>query len=148
MRNERGENLAPEKMSEKPPRRLFLRIVNRIRAEKKLAASKRKTVYFLLALGGSFVAFMAACAAVQSALVQSELIRIFSLLVSDPVEIVANWRDFGLFVIESLPVTAFAIFLVTLLALLESAKYAIKNMADILSSRKQIHLQSRAYGSK
>jgi len=125
------------------PRHLFARIMNRIRAEKKLASAKRCAVCSFAALGGSLAIFLAACFAVQNALVQSELVKIFSLIFSDPAEIVANWQDFGTFVIESLPVAAIIGFLVSLLALLWSAKFTSKYLVETISTQKKIRRQLR-----
>lgn len=130
---------------DKPPKRLFKRIIARLNLEKKLASSRRRTLYFILALVGSLAAFLVACAALQNVLVQSELLKILSLAFSDPKTILANWQDFGLLVLESLPVISLAIFFIALFAFLESLKYAVKYLAQALSWSKKI---KQTYGYK
>jgi len=139
-----GENSGTENIAtDKPPQSLFLRILDRIRAEQKLASAKRHTFYSFIALGGSLAIFLAACAAVQSEFVRTELIKILSLIISDPAEIVANWQDFGLFVIESLPVAALVGFFFSLWALLGSAKYTAKYITETISAQRKIRRQLR-----
>lgn len=129
----------------KPPKRLFGRIITRLNSEKKLDSSRKKTLYFAFALIVSFLAFLTICVALQNVLVQSELLRILSLAFSDPKAILANWQDFGLLVLESLPAVSLAIFFVGLVIFLWSLKYVAKYLAQMLFWSKRIHKQSHGY---
>ncbi len=124
--------------SPKPPKQLFERIITRLKMEKKLAVSRRRMLYFVFILAGTFAGFIVTCAALQNILVQSELLKILSLVFSDPKVVLANWQDFGLFVLESLPAISLAIFFVALFVLLGSLKYAVKYLAQMLSWSKKI----------
>ena len=116
---------------ETPPAYLFGRIMKRIGIERKLALSKKRAAYFSFAFAGSLAAFFATLLTLSGALIQSELAKFFSVIFSDPMVAAANWQDFGLFFLESLPVTYLVIFLAALFALLQSVKYAAKNFADV-----------------
>ena len=93
---------------------------------------------FTVALVGSAIAFLAAFFALEGALIQSEFLKLASLLFSDPATIAADWVDFGSFFLESLPVIYLSIFLASLFALLELLKYAAKYASDTLSLSKLV----------
>lgn len=131
--------------SVKPPKRLLGRIMSRLDSEKKLGSSKKKVVYFTLALFVSFAAFLAVGAALQSVLVQSELLRILSLVFSDPKDILANWQDFSFLILESLPAVSLAIFFVAFFIFLGSLKYVSKYLAQMLSWSRRINKQTYGY---
>ncbi len=116
-----------------PPAYLYGRITNRIRAEKKLAAARKKAAYFFFALAGSAVAFFVTFVALEGALVQSEIFRILSLIVSDPRTVAADWANFSSFFLESLPIVYLALFLASIFVLLESLKYASKYANETFS---------------
>lgn len=128
-----------------PPAHLFHRITDRIRSEEKIMTLRRRAVCFTFAFGVSVIAFLGACVALQSVLVQSELLQVLSLLFSDPEAVLVNWRDFGLFVLESLPALSLVGLLGTLFILLASAKYAVQYFAKMLSVVK--HARRHLYES-
>jgi len=134
-----------DKAARKPLDWLFRTILGRISAEKKFTASRRRVIYFSVALFGSFIAFLLACAVLQSALVQSELLRILSLVVSNPKMIISNWSDFGLFVIESLPAFSIILFFSALLISLLLAKYAVKYLARMISLSKYLRKHQHGF---
>jgi len=119
--------------------------MSRLDSEKKLGSSKKKVVYFTLALFVSFAAFLAVGAALQSVLVQSELLRILSLVFSDPKDILANWQDFSFLILESLPAVSLAIFFVAFFIFLGSLKYVSKYLAQMLSWSRRINKQTYGY---
>ncbi len=121
-----------------PPSCLCGKIMNRIRAEKKFEVVRKRTVFFVFALFGSAIAFLAAFLSLEGALAESQIFKLLSLIVSDPLSIAANWLDFGSFLLESLPVVYLAVFLTTLLVLLESLKYAAKYASDTFSFSKLV----------
>ncbi len=131
--------------SVEPPKRLFHRILSRLNLEKKLETSRERTLYFTFALIFSLAAFLLVCVALQNVLVQSELLRILSLLFSDPKAVLANWRDFSLLVLESLPAVSLAIFFAATLLFLGSLKYVAKYLAQMLSWSERIKKIKHGY---
>jgi len=121
-----------------PPPCLFGRIVSRIRTEKKIAASRKKAAYFTFAFAGSIAAFIGAAFALEGALIESELLKLLSVIFSDPGTAIANWQDFSFFFLELLPVAYIVLFLTSLFALLESLKYVVKYFSGTLSLSKLI----------
>jgi len=117
----------------RPPRALFSRVMSRIKTEKQLAAAWRRAVYLSIALGASAAAFTSAIIVLQGALFGSELVRVLSLVFSDPATILVDWQDFSMFFLESLPVMSIVLFLAALFALLASLKYMAKNIAIVRS---------------
>jgi hypothetical protein len=120
------------------PKKLFEQIVKRIRIEKQLASARKKAVYFSVALALSAIAFFLALATLRGTLNQSEFARAFSLVLSDPGAVLANWYDFALFALESLPVVSVLIFFAALLVLLESLKYIARYIGRAVSLEKTI----------
>ena len=121
-----------------PPAYLLGKIVARISTEKEIAAAKRKAAYFSLALTGSVAVFSAALFSLWGSLIESEIIKLFSVFVSDPGASFANWQDSALFLLESLPVAHLAIFLVALLAVLHSLKYLAKYTSNAFSLSRSV----------
>ncbi|HUZ92413.1 MAG TPA: hypothetical protein VNG29_00240 [Candidatus Paceibacterota bacterium] len=107
--------------------------MSRIKTEKQLAAAWRRAVYLSIALGASAAAFTSAIIVLQGALFGSELVRVLSLVFSDPATILVDWQDFSMFFLESLPVMSIVLFLAALFALLASLKYMAKNIAIVRS---------------
>ena len=114
-----------------PPVYLFDKVIKRINSERELAVVRKKAVYFSLALIGSLVLFLAAFISLSGTLIQSEILKLLSVFVSDPGASLANWRNFGLFLLEALPVVHLALFFAALLAVLQSLKYVVKNLTNI-----------------
>ncbi len=125
--------------------RLFKRITDRIRSEEKLLTLRRRTILFSLASGVSTVAFVGFCFLLQSALVQSELLRALSLVFSDPEAVLMNWRDFGLLVLESTPAVSLAGVFAVLFLLILSAGYAVRYFAKMISLVRQTRMHSHEY---
>ncbi len=136
MERERENESFEEAKSVVPPAYLFGRIMSRIGIEKKLTASRKKTAYFSFALAVSIAAFMGALFALKGALIESEVSKLISVIVSDPGTAAADWQDFVFFLLESLPVAYIAMFLGSLFALLESLKYMAKYAGDTFSFSK------------
>lgn len=114
-----------------PPQHLAERIINRIRIEKDIAVSKRRAIFAFSALVGSIGAFCAAIIAFGGAFLESELMQLLSLFVSDPQSVLASGYDSALSILESLPITYITIFLTAFLAVLASARCAVRYAARI-----------------
>ena len=112
--------------------------MDRVRFEKKITSVRKRVFYFSVAFCGSVAVFLAACLALQNALVQSELIQILSLVFSNPGAIITNWQDFGLFVLESLPTLSFAGFLLAVILLVASARFAVRYATELLKLAKYL----------
>lgn len=123
-----------------PPAYFFNRVINRINTEKELVASKRKAAYFSIALAGSATLFSVTLLSLGGSLIESEVLKLLSVFVSDPGASLANWQDSGLFFLESLPVAHLALFLVALLAVLQSLKYVAKYTSNIFSLSKPLKI--------
>jgi hypothetical protein len=135
-REHEGSFEGPE--SVKPPALLFERIMKRIGVEKKIAASKRKAAYFTIALACSAAALFAAFFSLEGALIQSEILKLLSVIAMDPGTAAANWQNFGLFFLESFPVAYAAIFLFALFILLESLTYIARNTSELFSLARSV----------
>ena len=118
--------------------KLLSRIMDRMRFEKKITSVRRRFFYFSAAFCGSVAVFLGACLALQNALVQSELFQILSLLFSNPGAIIANWQDFGLFVLESLPTLSFAGFLLAAVLLIASARFVVRYAVELVKLAKRL----------
>lgn len=116
-----------------PPAYLFNRVVNRINTEKEITSSKRKAAYFSIALAGSVTLFGVALLALEGSLIESEILKLLSVFVSDPGASLANWQNFSIFFLESFPVVHLALFFAALFAVLQSLKYFAKYTSNIFS---------------
>ncbi len=125
--------------------RLLMRITDRIRSEEKLSALRRRAIFSSCAFGISVLTFIGSCFLLQSVLVRSELLRVLSLVFSDPQAILANWRDFGLFILESMPAVSLAGMLMAFLLLLISARYAVRYLSKMLSLVKRTHIHFHGF---
>ena len=114
-----------------PPPYLFHRIFERINREKELGVAKRKAAYFSIALTGSVALFSAAIFSLWGSLIESEILKLVSVFVSDPGSSFMSWQESTLFLLESLPVVHLIVFLVTFLAALQSLKYVVKYTNNI-----------------
>ncbi len=113
--------------------------MDRVRVEKKITSVRRRVFYFSAAFCGSVAVFLGACLALQNALVQSELFQILSLVFSNPGAIIANWQVFGLFVLESLPTLSFVGFLLAVILLVASARFAVRYATELVKLAKHLH---------
>ena len=123
-----------------PPTYLLNRVIKRINTERELAAVKRKVAYFSITLTGSIVVFSMTLLSLEGSLIESEILKLFSVFVSDPGASLANWQDSTLFFLESLPVAHLAIFFAALLAVLQSLKYVAKYTNNIFSLSKPLKI--------
>ncbi|MBI4991682.1 MAG: hypothetical protein HZB99_00490 [Candidatus Harrisonbacteria bacterium] len=106
-----------------PPEGLFDKIIARIREEEQLLFVKRRLILFSIAVVVSATAFIPAINAFQQEFAQSGFSQFLSLIFSDLGSVMANWQDFGLAILESLPAVSIITFLATTLIFLWSLKH-------------------------
>ncbi len=110
-----------------PPDGLFEKIMSRIARERGFLTLKRRLVIFAFGIAGSAAAFIPIFKMAQAGFVESGFIQFFSLLFSDAETVIVYWRNFGLALLETLPVTSVALLLAAVLVFLESLKLFIKD---------------------
>lgn len=116
-----------------PPEGLFDKIMARIRGERQLLAA-RKQFFLLSAVAlASAGAFIPAIGVFRKEFAQSGLFQYLSLAFSDVGTAAANWQDFSLALLESLPAASLATLLAALFVLLWSFKHLAQNAAAVLS---------------
>ena len=106
-----------------PPAGLFNRIMARIREEEQILSIKKRLFLFSAAVLISAGALIPAVRAFQTEFSQSGLFQFLSLLFSDLRSVIANWRDFGLAILESLPAMTTVALLSATLVFLWSLKH-------------------------
>lgn len=129
-----------------PPAYLFDQIVQCLNIKKEIAAVKRKIVCFSIGLVGSMGLFFTALIFFGESLIDSEFFELFSVFISSPAVLFANWQDFGLFFFESLPSVHLAIFLASLFVVLQSLKYVAKHISILFYYRDRIKPRIKNYG--
>jgi hypothetical protein len=98
-----------------------------IRSEEKKIAKQQLVVSALLAVA-SIGAIVASVKYALTAFYQSGFYSYASLLLSDPDMVLRYWREFGLALLESLPVIGIVCFLIAVFALLMSFRSFARNM--------------------
>jgi len=97
-----------------PPQGLFDRIILAIKREQKLRQTKRLLFGFLSLLLISLVATPISGAMLVNQIESSGISYFISTAISDPGTFFIFWYDFGLAILESLPVVGIATFLLSL----------------------------------
>src|SRR3989339_1376580 len=110
-----------------PPEDLLNKVMNRIYLERRLWTLKWRLPSFAIGFIGSIMAAVPAFQVVHSALAESGFAQFLSLIFSDPREVLAYWDSFIIMLLESLPAISIVVFLVTIFAMLESLKYAVRD---------------------
>lgn len=106
-----------------PPTGLFDKIMSRIHEEEQIMSIKKRLFLFSITVLVSTGAFIPVINAFQADFAQSGLVQFLSLLSSDLGAVMASWQDFGLAILESVPVMSISAFLFTLLVFLWSLKH-------------------------
>lgn len=117
------EKLFTHLKPQEPPAGLFGKIMARIHEEERLMSIKKRLFLFSITVLVSAGALIPAVNAFQADFAQSGLTQFLSLLFSDLGTVMASWQEFGLAVLESLPITSIAAFLFTMLVFLWSLKH-------------------------
>lgn len=119
------EKFFPRLAPPEPPVGLFQKIMARIHEEERLLSIKRRLILFSATVVVSAGAFIATIGVFQQEFAQSGFSYFSSLLFSDLGSVIANWQDFGLTLLESLP----AMSMIALLAVALIFFWSIKNLA-------------------
>ena len=116
---------------QEPTEGLLSQVLARIEYEKKLSATKKKLVVFLLIFLTSLVAVIPTFQTLRTGFIDSGFIQFFGLLFSD-FDIISNyWQNFTLSLLETLPVLNILIFLAVSFSLLESLKLMTREIKKI-----------------
>ncbi len=97
-----------------PPVGLFDRIIFAIKREQKLQHTKRLLFGFLFLLVISFIATSFSWSILINQIENSEISYFISTALSDFNTFLALWQDFGLPILESLPLTGIMVFAISL----------------------------------
>lgn len=122
---------------EHAPQGLFEKILARIYDERLLRAKR----WLVLIVSGLIVGFGVVAAVFQSmeaSLVDSGFAELILLVFSDFYIIAADWQNFGIAVLESLPTLDIVIFLTVTLSMMYLLIFFARNMDCITVYRKQI----------
>ncbi len=125
------EKLFTHLQSPEPSSGLENKINNRINAEIKLAAIKRRLVLFGFCAVGSGIAVFYACYSFGNLAAESGLWQYLSLLFSDYEVIFAIWQNYILSLAQALPLTGLIFMLASFFAFCESIKLLSKDLNKI-----------------
>lgn len=117
------EKLFSRLESPEPPAELLGKIIARIQKEKQFIFIKKRLFFFSTVMLVSTVALIPTINVFQEGLTQSGLLQFISLFASDFGLVIADWQNFGLAILESLPVMNVIAFLFAALVFLWSLKH-------------------------
>jgi hypothetical protein len=117
---------------------LFGKIIQRIQNERRLRSIKRRIAFFSVGTVFSIVAFIFTLQMARAGFAESGFFQFFSLLFSDFSSVVLYWRNFGLTLLETLPVVSLTVFLGSVLLLMELLKLLANNIKLFFNSTKLI----------
>ncbi len=117
------EKLFTHLTPQEPPAGLFNKIMARIREEELLLSVRKRLLLFSAVILASVGILIPAAGAFQAEFAQSDFSHFLSLMFSDLGAVTANWQDFGLALLESLPATSLIAFLFVIFILLWSLKH-------------------------
>ena len=123
---------------EKPPKRLFRVIIERLRLEKSLKIFEEKFSVLLIIFVISIGLVVFGLLALRSELAGSESVSLFSLLFSDTGIILSYFKYFVLAVLESMPVISITISLIAFVLLMISLRFIVSYYEKILTLAKLI----------
>ncbi|MDO8600802.1 MAG: hypothetical protein Q7R73_04360 [bacterium] len=107
------------------PADLFERIIARIHEEERLLSLKKRLILFSTTIFVSVGGFIPVVSILRQEFAQSGFLQFLSLMFSDFGAVMANWQDFGLALLESLPIMGMAAFLLTILVFFWSLKHFV-----------------------
>jgi len=106
--------------------------MDRIHREKQLLTVRRRIFIFSFIFIVSIIAIIPVFHGLEKAISDSGFLQFLSLIFSDFKIVMTYWQSFALSLLESLPVLNLALFLVVVLAFLESIKFLVKDIKIIL----------------
>lgn len=124
-----------------PPAWLFSAIMARIQKEELLLSIRKRFVLFSAVVLVSIGAFIPTINAFRVEFAQSGFSQFFPLVFSDMGAVIANWQDFCLVLLESLPATSLIAFLAILLVFCWSLKHLFQAIKIIFLPIQLIHNQ-------
>ena len=116
------------------PEGLSTRILARIRQEQNMRILKWRISFFALMLILSATGAVSVFQSVQMSFAETGSLRFIALLLSDFTTVMGYWQSFALVLIESLPVATMALFLLLILAFLQSFKCIARDFKIVRSS--------------
>lgn len=112
--------------SAEPSGNLMSRIMARIDAKERAMATRR-LIFFGISLLASIVSLVPAFQFLSASVTESGIGTFFSLIFSDLGNMLSLINQFGLSLLEAIPVTGIAVFLTVTLAFLWTLKQVVKN---------------------
>ncbi len=112
----------------KPPKRLFYRVIERLKIEKNLYLTRKHLSFSYVLLAALLIIVPFILVGFARELSESEFSPIISLFFSDMTAITSNWRDFSLSLLESVP----AVFITIILGVVLLAMILLKLAANYL----------------
>ncbi|KKQ70851.1 MAG: hypothetical protein UT33_C0015G0019 [Candidatus Peregrinibacteria bacterium GW2011_GWC2_39_14] len=116
-----------------PPQNLYKNIFMKIARAQKRSALIKFILFGVVAIA-SLIEMIPVFQSVAQRFYQSGFYHYSSLIFSDFEIVLANWKEFGLSLLESLPVAEIAIFLAVFLVLLLSLKFVAENIKNAFLS--------------
>ncbi len=120
-----NKHFISETRPNKPPKRLFWVIIERLKLEKNLKLFKEKFFVFLAILIISVVLVAAAFFIFNSELAESESGYLFSLLFSDTGIVLSYYKNFVLAILESMPVISIIFSLAAIVLVMISLRFVV-----------------------
>ena len=120
-----NKHFIPEMNQNKPPKRLFWVVIERLKLEKNLKIFKEKFSIFLAILIISVVLVAVAIFIFNSELAESESGYLFSLLFSDTGIVLSYYKNFILAILESMPVTSIIFSLAAIVLVMISLRFVV-----------------------
>ena len=130
-----------------PPPDLFEKIMRRIEQERKIILLKRKLAFYFVSFSGSLAALFPAFNAARAGFAESGFGSYFSLLFSDTGTVLTYSQNFGLSLLESLPIISLSFLCVALIWLFASLRFIETLMKNFFTSQ-HLHTHSDFYRKK
>lgn len=115
-----------------PPKNLFAKIMRRVDEEIKLAALRRRIIFFSILLVASIGAFIPAFQLAWAEFSESGFVDFLSLIFSDLNSVAAYWQNLGIALLESLPVVSAIAVLSVVFVFLQSLKFLARDIKMFL----------------
>ena len=113
------------------------RVMERIRREEKLAAAKRRIIFFSAGFVGSLVVFIPVFSSTQAEVAKTGFFRVLSLIFSDFGAVMSFFNQYLLSLLETLPVINIILLFAIILIILEFAKKLSQNVSFVFSLERQ-----------
>lgn len=118
----------------KIPQDLLEKVIVRIEAEKQIVAYRRRFTLSAILFVGAIFSLIPAWGTFRADLVSSGFGQYLQLLFSDFGTIMANWQDFGLTLLESIPIIGIAELLLSLFSVMVLLKFLLQYSTGIFKN--------------